>query len=556
MRRILDCTLRDGAHVNSGMFGFENSQKIIKDLYDSNIDIIEVGFVKNSGNFSRDSSFYSSFEEIDSIVPEEIVKTKKSLISAMVRVEELDTDKIIKSKSVDIIRFAFYPEDKALVPEKVRKARNQGFFVYLNPLASSTITLEDFRELIIFCNSLDVDGVSIVDTFGSLNLKNISTMFRIMMEILSNDKEICLHLHENLSLARGMIEYILNFENSNLRNIIIDGSLMGMGRIPGNIPVELIVMLLEQSCGKYKLEPLLNSIQNVILKEKEKRSWGYSPEYAISAEFGIHRSYPEFFVEQHGATFEQSYKMMKYVLYNNKGERFDPNFAKEALRKFKRKTYAVIPVKGNSSRLPGKNILPFGKSTLLETKIWQLQQVKGIDEIIVSSDSDVMLEKASAMGVRAIKRPEDLANETRPLSEFFEYICDIINDPEGILVWACCTSPLFDEKHLNRAYELYNSEVLNSSKYDSLITVYKHKHYMRDENGPLNYKLGRGHTNSQDIAPWYLFTNGVIISRLNNVREWGYNYGPNPYSMEVGQKASIDIDTREDYICACALYNH
>ena len=41
------------------------------------------------------------------------------------------------------------------------------------------------------------------------------------------------------------------------------------------------------------------------------------------------------------------------------------------------KITAVVPVKGNSTRLPNKNILPFGDSNLLQHKIEQLKQVKG-----------------------------------------------------------------------------------------------------------------------------------------------------------------------------------
>ena len=55
---------------------------------------------------------------------------------------------------------------------------------------------------------------------------------------------------------------------------------------------------------------------------------------------------------------------------------------------------AIIPVKGNSTRLPNKNILPFGNSNLLQHKIDQLKQVEGLSEIICSSDSDEMLEIA------------------------------------------------------------------------------------------------------------------------------------------------------------------
>ena len=56
---------------------------------------------------------------------------------------------------------------------------------------------------------------------------------------------------------------------------------------------------------------------------------------------------------------------------------------------------AIIPVRGGSRRLPNKNILPFGDSNLLVHKIRQLKQVDGINTIVVSSDSDVMLEMAN-----------------------------------------------------------------------------------------------------------------------------------------------------------------
>ena len=41
--KILDCTLRDGSHVNNGWFGKENIKNIIKDLVSSKVDIIELG---------------------------------------------------------------------------------------------------------------------------------------------------------------------------------------------------------------------------------------------------------------------------------------------------------------------------------------------------------------------------------------------------------------------------------------------------------------------------------------------------------------------------------
>ena len=86
--------------------------------------------------------------------------------------------------------------------------------------------------------------------------------------------------------------------------------------------------------------------------------------------------------------------------------------------------------------------------------------------------------------------------------------------------------------------------------YDSLITVYKFKHYLMDKNGPLNYKLGLSHKNSDQLPALDLFTNGIIFAPIFSVKKWKYNYGPNPYRFEVDQKASIDIDTELDYLTA------
>lgn len=209
---------------------------------------------------------------------------------------------------------------------------------------------------------------------------------------------------------------------------------------------------------------------------------------------------------------------------------------------------AVIPVKSVSSRLPGKNIKSFGNENLLTRKIRQVKTAKIADRIIVSSDSEEMLQMARNMGVEAILRPKDLADESRPLGDFFDYIVGLI--PEGHLVWTCATSPFFDEQLMIQAKQEYLKALTEG--YDSLITVYKFKHYMLDENGPLNYKLGLAHQNSQDLPPLDFFTNGIIMAPIISVAKWHYNYGPNAYRFIVDQKASIDIDTKYDYLTALA----
>ena len=63
---------------------------------------------------------------------------------------------------------------------------------------------------------------------------------------------------------------------------------------------------------------------------------------------------------------------------------------------------AVIAAKGTSMRVPNKNIKPFGNTNLLEHKINQLQQVNGLKNIYVNSESDSILKVASSAGAQIL----------------------------------------------------------------------------------------------------------------------------------------------------------
>ena len=211
---------------------------------------------------------------------------------------------------------------------------------------------------------------------------------------------------------------------------------------------------------------------------------------------------------------------------------------------------AVIPVKGNSTRLPNKNILPFGDSNLLQHKIEQLKQVEDLHEIIVSSDSDEMLAIAEKCGVKAIKRPEQYANESVPFGMFLEYLCDIIEGEH--LLYACATSPLVEPYLYNKAIKTYFEKL--EEGYDSLITCAPYQTYLMDEKGPLNFTMGLEHKNSERLPMLYHFTNGIDLAPKDKVREWHYNYGPKAYRLLVNKREAADIDDLYDYEIAKALY--
>jgi CMP-N-acetylneuraminic acid synthetase len=218
----------------------------------------------------------------------------------------------------------------------------------------------------------------------------------------------------------------------------------------------------------------------------------------------------------------------------------------------KPKITAVIPAKANSSRLPGKNILPFANSTLLEHKISQIQKVTLIDNIFLSSDSKIMLNMGKRMGIECLLRPKDLSDESRSVCDFFDYITNNVDC--DIIVLLQCTSPMFSEKHIRECVEIFLEKVYGKNDYDSLISVYPFNHYLLNTDGPSNFEIGTKHKNSQELNDLYLLTCGIFIITKENMEKNHYHFGNNPYRYVVDQKTSIDIDTYEDYICAKSYF--
>lgn len=210
---------------------------------------------------------------------------------------------------------------------------------------------------------------------------------------------------------------------------------------------------------------------------------------------------------------------------------------------------AIVPVKGESTRLPRKNILPFGKSNLLLHKIEQLKCVEGLTDIVVSSDSEEMLEMAEKAGATAMKRPEKYANESVPFGRFLDYLCEVL--PNEHIMWACVTSPLVEPYLYNKAIKTYFEKLKEG--YDSLITCLPCQSYYMDEQGPINFKVGLEHKNSEYLQPIYHFTNGINLAPKDKIAEWHYNYGPKAYRLLVNKREAIDIDDMYDYVCAKAM---
>jgi len=210
---------------------------------------------------------------------------------------------------------------------------------------------------------------------------------------------------------------------------------------------------------------------------------------------------------------------------------------------------AIIPVREGSTRLKNKNVAPFAGTNLLLHKIQQLKQVKEIDQIVVSSDSDMMLAMAKEGGARIHKRAKEYCDEkSKTFGEVVKHIAGSVDGDD--ILWATCTSPLVFPKDYKAAIADYYKAL--EIGFDSLMSVESFKRYIWDENGPLNYELGIKHVPSQQLPTMYFVTDGILIAPREKMIDWSYFHGPHPYKFLVNKRTGCDIDDGLDLACARA----
>ena len=210
---------------------------------------------------------------------------------------------------------------------------------------------------------------------------------------------------------------------------------------------------------------------------------------------------------------------------------------------------AIVPVRAGSRRMKNKNIAPFNGTTLLEHKIEILKKVPEVTRIVVSSDSELMLEMAKRHGADIHRRPEEYCDEvSRPFGDTVRLVCSAVEGDH--ILWAPCTSPLIWPALYSQAIGLYLQALKDG--YDSLISVELFKRFMWDEKGPLNYELGDKQVPSQQLPKLYVVTNGILLAPREKTIEWKYTYGRNPYKYAIDKAATVDIDDELDLLHAAA----
>lgn len=208
------------------------------------------------------------------------------------------------------------------------------------------------------------------------------------------------------------------------------------------------------------------------------------------------------------------------------------------------KIVAIMPIKLNNERLPGKNTKILGKKPLIQYELDNLLETNLIDSINVYC-SDETVCKFLPIGINFIKRPAVLDLPTSNFSQIFESFMNTVD--ADIYVYAHATAPFITAEIMKQCI---NAVV--SGEYDSAFCASKIQDYLWQDGEPLNFDA----TNiprSQDLKSIYRETSGVYVFKKEVFEKYRRRIGLKPFVKEVSFKEAVDINNPEDFDLARAL---
>ena len=312
--KILDCTLRDGGRIINCAFPDTETKDISNRLASANIDIVEVGFLRDYHNveYKGNSTFFTDVDQIRPFVD----RSKSTKYVAFIDYGMFDWDSLkpFDGTSIDGLRVGFthknFLASKDDIIRCLRSVKEKGYMLFIQGVNSLGYTDKELLDIVDLVNEIQPAGFGIVDTYGAMYMDDVDRIYTLVDHNMDENIAIDFHSHNNYQLSFAFAQEIIRLSNGK-RQIIIDGTLNGMGKVAGNLNTELIVdYLVRKRNYDYDFDAILDIIDDYIYKYHLEHEWGYSIPALMG---GIYKSHPNniiYLTEK----FRLATKDIKYII--------------------------------------------------------------------------------------------------------------------------------------------------------------------------------------------------------------------------------------------------
>lgn len=329
--QLLDCTLRDGGIVIDFNFGEERMQEIKQCLENSGVEYIECGYINEK---KGSKSGRTCFDNEQSIKDALLYSGKKTGVNylAMIDYGTFNLNNLCPADEtgIDGIRFAFHKENVKDALKQASIIIDKGYDLYLQPMVTIRYTDEELRDLITYCNTnlSEAKAFYIVDSFGQMDNMTLLHKLEIADLYVSDKMKIGFHAHNNRQMAFSNAMTWMKYPAKH--ELMLDSSIMGMGKGAGNLCTELIMPLLIAEGNHYTTVGIYEEINNYIAGLNKDTPWGYSLDYYLSSLYACTPSYIKIFTADERVTTDDLINLLK-DMPDEKRAACDRAFAKQYL---------------------------------------------------------------------------------------------------------------------------------------------------------------------------------------------------------------------------------
>ncbi|MDD2724286.1 MAG: hypothetical protein PHH59_09735 [Methylovulum sp.] len=224
-----------------------------------------------------------------------------------------------------------------------------------------------------------------------------------------------------------------------------------------------------------------------------------------------------------------------------------------------RKVTAIIPCRKGSQRVANKNTRPFAGFAhgLLELKLKQLDEVAGIDEILVTTNDPIVIRIVRQIRTTLTKpvkldlRPDQYAADDS-LQGLIGYLGNTVDT--DVIAWTHVTSPLFDTSLYEAALSAYAQALQNQSA-DSLMAVDVSQTFAMRSGAWISHdSTVKRWPRTQDLEKIFLVNSALFVIDKFLMAQLQDRVGHQPVLFETPSPYGFDIDWEEDFVLGEKLY--
>ncbi len=312
---ILDCTLRDGGYINNWSFPKEQTLHILQSLVNSGIDVVECGFISQQKG-RPNSTCFPDVASVNAVLSELQTDEYCPLFVAMINVGEVQVETLPPCEpggaTLQGIRLAFHKKQQAEALQQAERLIEKGYRLFVQPMLTVGYSDREILDLLEAFHPLAYYAMYIVDSFGSMSGDQFRRYHALFEHNLKAEAKLGYHSHNNLQLAYANAITFLDLAHG--RDIILDASVLGMGRGAGNLNTELLAGYMnERLHTTYQIDPLLEVIDSSLEAIKRESPWGYSIAHFLSARLNCHPNYAGFLLRKKNLSVRNIHELLASI---------------------------------------------------------------------------------------------------------------------------------------------------------------------------------------------------------------------------------------------------